>query len=141
MSTMFRLFKVSSSGYYEWCSRPASKRSEQDQVLKIKIKKSHKNSRENYGARRIQSDLQDEGETVSRTRVQRLMKEENIKSKVHKKFKATTYSDHGKPVADNVLNREFQQEEANKVYVGDITYIHTREGWLYLSVFIDLFSK
>jgi len=138
---MFRLFGVSSSGYYEWCSRPASKHSQQDQALKTKIKKSHEESRETYGARRIQSDLKDEGEAISRTRIHRLMKEENIKCKAHKKFKATTYSDHGKEVASNVLNREFNQTEANKAYVGDITYISTREGWLYLSVFIDLFSK
>lgn len=141
MSTMFRLFGISSSGYYEWRSRPASKHTKQDQALKTKIKKSYEKSRETYGARRIQSDLNDDGEAISRTRIHRLMKEENIKCKAHKKFKATTYSDHGKEVACNVLNREFNQTEANKAYVGDITYISTREGWLYLSVFIDLFSK
>lgn len=138
---MLRVFGVSRSGYYESLSRPASKRSQRDQALKAKIKDSHEQSRGIYGARRILSDLKDEGEEVSRTRVNRLMKEEKIRSKVKKKFKATTYSDHGKPVFDNVLNREFSPEEPNRVFAGDITYIPTREGWLYLAVFIDLFSK
>ena len=138
---MLRVFGVSRSGYYEWCSRPASKHSQRDQALKAKIKDSHKKSRGIYGARRILSDLKDQGEVTCRARINRLMKEENIHSKVHRKFKATTNSGHGKPVFDNILNRQFKPEAPDQVYAGDITYIPTREGWLYLAVFIDLFSK
>ena len=138
---MLRVLEVSSSGYYDWKSRPQSKRAQEDEALKEKIHKSHEDSRQTYGARRIQSDLIDDGHTVSRTRVRRLMKEECLESKVKKKFKATTDSKHDKPVAENKLNRDFDPEAPDQVYAGDITYIHTAEGWLYLAVFIDLYSR
>jgi len=132
---------VSPSAYYDWLKRPESARSLEDRRLGEKVKKSHEKSRETYGARRIRQDLVDDGEPVSRTRVGRLMKEQGLESKVERKFKATTNSNHGRPVASNLLNREFQVDQLDTVYAGDITYIPTDEGWLYLAVLIDLCSR
>jgi len=132
---------VSRSGYYEWRTRPASKRSQEDQALKADIREIHEKSRKNYGERRIKDDLADMGKTVSRKRIGRLMKEEGLACKTKRKFKATTDSNHNKPVADNLLKRDFSREQPDQAYVGDITYVATREGWLYLSVFIDLCSR
>ena len=138
---MCRVLSVSRSGFYEWLKRPVSHRDLQDQALKTEIKTSHEDSHQTYGTRRIQSDLADLGKRISRQRIRRLMKEENIETKMKKAFKVTTDSRHNKPVADNLLNREFTQEAPDQVFVGDITYIQTLEGWLYLSVFIDLYSR
>ncbi len=132
---------VSRSGYYEWLSRPVSKRSQEDQALKADIREIHEKHRQRYGARRIKNDLADLGKTVSRKRVARLMREEDLVCKTKRKFKATTNSSHNKPVADNILKRDFHREQPDQAYTGDITYIPTREGWLYLSVFIDLCSR
>ena len=128
---------VSRSGFYEWLSRPASKRSKEDQALKADIRVIHEKNRQLYGERRIKDDLADLGKTVSRKRINRLMKEEELVCKTRRKFKATTNSRHNKPVAENLLNREFSHDKPDRAYVGDITYVPTREVWLYLSVFID----
>ena len=138
---MCRVMSVSRSGFYEWLYRPISKRNKDDQALKVKIKEIHIDNYMNTGTRRIKSHLADHGDNVSRKRIGRLMAEEGLICKTKKKFKATTNSDHGKPVAENILAREFQKDQLNEAYVGDITYISTREGWLYLSVFIDLCSR
>ena len=132
---------VSRSGFYEWLSRPDSKRSQEDQALKANIRIIHEKNRQLYGERRIKDDLADLGQTVSRKRINRLMKEEGLVCKIKRKFKATTNSRHNKAVAENLLNREFKQKKPDQAYVGDITYVATREGWLYLSVFIDLCSR
>ena len=138
---MCALFGVSQSAYYDWLKRPESQRSLEDRRLSKKIKQSHKASREIYGARRIREDLLAEGETVSRTRVGRLMGAQGLASRTKRKFKATTNSDHSRPVAPNRLNRAFNVEHPDTVYAGDITYIATDEGWLYLAVLIDLYSR
>lgn len=138
---MCRVFEVSRSGYYEWRTRPSSQRVRDDQALKASIREHHKKSRSTYGTRRIQKQLAEDGETVSRRRIGRLMGEEGLKCKMRRKFKATTNSKHNKPLAANLLNRNFTASEPDQAYVGDITYIPTREGWLYLAVFIDLCSR
>jgi putative transposase len=138
---MCRVFEVSRSGYYEWLSRPLSQRKQQDSALKAKIHQHHKEGRATYGARRIQKKLAGTDDTVSRRRINRLMTEEGLECKTRRKFKATTYSNHGMPVAPNVLNRNFSAEKMDQKYVGDITYIPTREGWLFLAIFIDLCSR
>jgi len=138
---MCRVMSVSRSGYYEWLSRPISNRAKVDQALKASITMIHEDNHQNTGTRRIKSHLADQGKAVSRRRIGRLMKEEGLACKTKKKFKATTNSNHGKPVAENILARNFHREQPNQAYVGDITYIATREGWLYLSVFIDLCSR
>ena len=109
--------------------------------MKADIREIHEKSRKNYGERRIKDDLADMGKTVSRKRIGRLMKEEGLACKTKRKFKATTDSSHNKPVAENLLKRDFSRAQPDQAYVGDITYIPTREGWLYLSVFIDLCSR
>lgn len=138
---MCRVFEVSRSGYYEWLSRPVSHKDQQDKALKAAIRTCHDHSRATYGTRRIQKALAKEDKVISRRRIARLMDEEGLKCKTRKKFRVTTDSKHNKPVAPNLLDRNFSVEKTDQVYVGDITYIPTREGWLYLAVFIDLCSR
>ena len=135
------VLEVSPSAYYGWRKRPESARKEKDDELAELIEQSHSDSRGSYGARRIKLDLEDRGENVSRQRIGRLMVEQNLASKHKKKFRITTSSDPKLPVASNLLNRNFEVAESDKIYVGDITYIWTQEGWLYLAVMIDLFSR
>lgn len=141
ISALCRVLSVSRSGYYEWLSRPPSERKKEDEALKAKISEIHDNSRQTYGTRRIKDDLKDQEKTVSRKRISRLMNEEGLSCKTKRKFKATTDSRHNKPVSRNILKRDFNRDQTDKAYVGDITYIPTREGWLYLAVFIDLCSR
>lgn len=132
---------VSRSGYYEWLGRPESARRREERRLGERAKEIHADSRKTYGARRIQQVLIAEGETLSRARTRRLMKKQGLESMGRRKFKATTNSNHSRPVAPNLLNREFEVGRPNTVYAGDITYIPTQEGWLYLAVLIDLYSR
>ena len=138
---MCQVMDISTSAYYEWLKQPVSTHAQEDQRLAEKIKVSYNERRGTYGARRIREDLLDQGEGVSRTRVNRLMKAQNLKSKVKRRFKATTDSSHSMPVFPNHLERQFDVSAADQVYVGDITYIPTQEGWLYLAVLIDLYSR
>jgi len=98
-------------------------------------------SRNTYGTRRIQRALAKEGLQISRRRIKKLMNEQGLVVKTKKKFKATTDSKHSLPVADNLLDRDFNPMRANQTYAGDITYVPTEEGWLYLAVVIDLYSR
>jgi putative transposase len=109
--------------------------------LLIGIKEAHKLSGETYGVRRICGHLRNNGELCSKNRIARLMKSNGIRSRIKRKFKATTNSKHDLPVADNKLNREFIVSHSNSVWVSDITYIRTMEGWLYLAAVIDLFNR
>ena len=135
------VLEVSRSGYYAWRSRPESKRSKEDKRLTLLIKASFKKSRETYGYRRIYSELKAQNENCGKDQVRRLMKENNIRPKTIKKFKVTTDSNHNKPIYENKLERQFNVEQPNQAWVSDITYIATQEGWLYLAVVIDLFSR
>lgn len=141
VTRMCNLMDVSQSAYYDWLKRPESVRSLEDRRLSEKVKESYEKSRKTYGARRILRDLVDDNESISRTRVGRLMKQQGLESKGKRKFKATTNSNHGRPVAPNLLDRAFRVEQPDTVYAGDITYIQTDEGWLYLAVLIDLYSR
>lgn len=138
---MCRVLQVSRSGYYEWRDRPESKRASANKALLDTIKKVHKDSRETYGVDRIYGQLISDGESCGRNRVARLMKDASIRSKRIKKYKATTDSKHNHPVAKNLLDRNFSVERPDQVWVNDITYIPTEEGWLYLSAVKDLFQK
>ena len=131
---------VSTSGFYDWLKRPLSARATEDERLKVAIVAAHKRSRETYGARRLQPELVEEGFPVGRDRVERLRKAMGLKCKQKRKFTATTNSNHGLPVADNLLNQDFTTEAPNQVWTGDITYIPTDEGWLYLAGLKDLYS-
>jgi transposase InsO family protein len=138
---MCRVLQVSRSGYYESLSRPLSVHSIEDDKLRPKIKAAFKTGRKNYGTRRIKKELKKHQTRTSRRRIGRLMKEEALQVQTKQKFKVTTDSKHDKPIAPNLLEREFTVNTPDTVYVGDITYIPTREGWLYLAVVIDLFSR
>ena len=138
---MCELLDVSRSAYYDWLKAPTPLNSCKNQELMEKIKVIFMQGRGNYGTRRIKHVLSNQGEQISRRRVGRLLKQLNLCCKTKRKFKATTHSNHNLPVALNVLNREFSAQKANQCYVGDITYIATNEGWLYLAVVIDLYSR
>lgn len=138
---MCHVFEVSKSGFYEWINRPVSQRQLEDQQLLALIKPYFEEGRGTYGTRTIRHYLRSQGFQVSRKRISRLMVEAGLYCKTKQKFKATTNSDHGKPVAPNLLKRQFNVSEANQAWVGDITYIRTGEGWLYLATVMDLYSR
>lgn len=137
---MCKAFHVSRSGYYAYISRSESARSKENKKLLETIKIIHKKSHGIYGAPQITNNLP-ENQKASKGRVARLMKANGIRSKVAKKYKATTYSKHNLPVADNILNRNFIAEKPNQKWVSDITYIATKEGWLYLAGVMDLYGR
>ena len=138
---MCRLLEVSRSGYYAWCSRPESARALEDRRLLVKIRAVHTQHRQRYGSPRIHKALQAQGECVGRHRIARLMRAEGLKPRRQRRFRVTTKADPRLPVAENVLDRQFIVSEANVAWVGDITYIWTAQGWLYLAVLLDLFSR
>ena len=138
---MCRILQVSRSGYYDWIDRPESKRVQENRVLVTKIKKSHELSQEIYGSPRITDDLHGWGYPVSRPRVARLMQVNDIRSKINRKFKVTTHSDHKLPISPNLLDQNFYAPAPNLILVSDITYIRTGEGWLYLTTIMDLFHR
>ena len=141
VSRLCRNFGVSTSGYYDWLDRPKSARQQRDEELKVQIKQSFFDSHEIYGVPRIHEDLKDQGEKVGKKRVARLMKEEALAARSIKAFKKTTVSNPNRPVADNLLQQDFQATAPNQRWVTDITYIRTEEGWLYLAAIMDLYSR
>lgn len=139
---MCNVFKVSRSGYYAWCKRPESHRSRENRKLAAQIKVIHMDKfKKVYGSPRIHEELNDKGFSCSQNRVARVMKKEGIRAIVPRKFKATTDSKHKFPVAPNLLKQDFNVKEPNKVWMADITYISTSEGWLYLASVLDLGSR
>ena len=133
-----QLCHVSRSGYYVWLKRPHKVTVD---IFGQKVRRIFEESRRTYGTRRVKRELQAEGVKASRTRIGQKMAELHLVPKAHRKTKATTDSNHNRPVAPNLLNRQFEVERPNKVWVADITYIKTTEGWLYLAVVIDLYSR
>lgn len=136
-----QLLEVSPSGFYDWHDRPESHRSRENSALTNKIKYHHQQSREIYGSPKIHEDLRAEGETCSVNRVARLMKVADIKSKMARKFVITTDSKNTMQPAPDLLKRQFCVDQQNTAWVSDTTFIATREGWLYLAVILDLFSR
>lgn len=141
VSAMCRALEVARSGYYEWLKRPPSPHAQADQVLSERIVHHFAANRHIYGTRRLKVCFAQEGKHVSRRRIGRLMAEQALQVKTRRKFKPTTDSSHGQAVAPNVLQRQFDIDQPDTAYVGDITDIWTAEGWLYLAVVIDLFSR
>jgi putative transposase len=141
ISIMCSVFDVSRSGYYVWLKQPEGKKRQEDQALLTVIKEIHQESDRTYGSPRVHRELQRRGKRYGRNRVARLMRKDGLRAKTKRKFKATTNSQHQLPVAANLLNREFTPERPNQVWVADITYIWTGEGWLYLAIVLDLFSR
>ncbi len=136
-----QFMKVSRSSYYDWLHKPKTDREKDNETITEMIKEIFQKSRNTYGTRRIKKELAKKNWTVSRRRIAKLMKKNSLLVKTRKQFVATTDSKHNKPVAPNLLDRKFTVLEANRYYVGDITYIATMEGWLYLAIVIDLFSR
>ena len=141
VSTMCRVLKVSRSGLYAWTKRTPSVQCREDDRLTVRIRASHAASNGCYGSPRVHQDLLDDGCTASRKRVARIMRECGIRGCPPKRFKRTTESDHRLPIARNVLARSFTATRPNEAWVTDITYVRTWEGWLYVAVIIDLFSR
>jgi transposase InsO family protein len=131
--------QVSRSGFYSWKKRKKSLRQQERERLISKLKEIHKQTRGSYGARRISEELKAQGEQCGRSKAETLMRLARVRAKQKKKFKATTDSKHGLALAPNLLKREFAANEPDRAYCSDITYIWTREGWLYLVVIIGFF--
>jgi len=132
---------VSISGYHAWKKRPASRRQRADLLLLAHVRASFARSRQTYGSRRIRHDLQDDGLTVRRHRIARLMQDNGLKGLQKARFKKTTDSAHDRPIAPNLLDQDFSTNGPNEKWGVDITYIWTTEGWLYLAIVLDLFSR
>jgi putative transposase len=132
---------VSTAGYYAWCGRDASMRQQRRDALLVEIQTVHAEVKARYGSPRIHAELVDRGHDCCVNTVARVMREAGIASKTKRKFRQTTDSNHKHPVAENVLNRQFDPQGRNESWVADMTYISTREGWLYLAVVEDLFSR
>ncbi|ERM80124.1 hypothetical protein P872_09010 [Rhodonellum psychrophilum GCM71 = DSM 17998] len=139
---MCKVFKVGRSGFYAWLNRKPSKRAEQREVLSKEIRKVHDLSKGRYGSPKITMELRDRGFFVSRPRVARIMKANGIRSIITGKFKVcTTDSNHGFKISPNILDRDFNPTSPSKSWVSDITYIRTGEGWLYLTMIMDLYDR
>jgi len=135
-----RVLSVSASGYYSWLDRPLSKWAREETRLEVEIKAAHKRTGQVCGAEKLQYDLADHGIQVGGCRIKRIRQKLGIRCKQKRKFKATTDSKHKLPVADNILGQQFRVVAPNKVWVSDITYVPTDEGWLYVADHKDLFS-
>lgn len=140
LNVMARAFGISRSGFYKWLNGAPSARAQQDARLRVAIRAAHTRSRETYGVRRLQPELASEGFVAGRDRIARLRRELGLRCRQKRKFKATTNSNHTLPVAENLLDQQFSPTAPNQVWVTDITYIPTDEGWLYLAGLKDVFS-
>jgi putative transposase len=142
VDVMSRLLGVSRNAYYRYCQRQRDRLPDPDHEAMIaEVKDIAKSSNDSYGSRRMKRALNALGYPVGRSKARSLMREAGVKARYRKRYKATTNSSHKLPVFDNVLSRNFTAAAPDQAYVSDITYIWTREGWLYLTVFIDLFSR
>ena len=138
---MCQVLRVSMSGYYAWLRRPESRRSREDRRLLIEIRAIHRQSRRTYGSPRIYHELRERRFPCGRHRVARLMRQDGLEGTYRRRFRVTTHSQHRWPVAPNRLQRRFEVATVDTVWAGDLTYIWTREGWLYLAVLLDLCSR
>jgi transposase InsO family protein len=136
-----QVLQVSVSGFYSWRKRGPSQRAQEDEQLKVHIRAAHKASRGRYGSPRVQKELCAQDQHVGRKRVARLMKADGLAARRKRRFRRTTDSTHQHPVASNLLDRQFTVDAPNAVWVTDITYIWTQEGWLYLAAILDLYSR
>lgn len=141
ISVMCHVLGVARSGYYAWRCRPESVRRQEDRRLTARIRAIYRDSHGTYGSIRIHRALRNHGETCGRHCVARLMREDGLIAKVRKRYKATTDSRHRLPVAPDLVQRDFAPAGVDQVWASDITYIWTAEGWLYLAVVLDLYSR
>lgn len=137
--------EVSRSGYYDWLGRPVSNRKLENEKLALELKRHWQDSRETYGLPRLHEKLKKDGHKVGKNRIRKIMKQNNIEGAGKKKFKVvTTDSNHKLPIAERIFKAEDHDDQVtrpNQFWGGDITYIPTEEGWLYLSIFLDLFTR
>jgi hypothetical protein len=141
VSLMARVLAVAVSGFYDWLRRGKSKRAEEDEKLTEEIIMLHDGSRCTYGSPRIHKDLEAAGHKVGRKRVARLMREAGIRGKAKRKYKTTTNAKHLHPKAENLVKQNFDVATPDTLWASDVTYVPTAEGWLYLAVTLDLFSR
>lgn len=141
VTVLCRVLQVSKSGFYAWLRRTPSARQQRDQRLKLEIKAAHQRSRGTYGTPRVHQQLRQDGIGIGRKRVARLMREVGLQGLPKRRFKRTTDSKHTEAVAPNLLARDFAPDAADRAWAADVTYIRTWEGWLYLAVVLDLFSR
>ena len=141
VTTLCRVLEVSRSGFYAWMTRPQSPRARQDVQLTSLIRIAHAQSRGTYGSPRIRQDLREWSFRVSRKRVARLMSQAGLMGRQPRRYRATTDSRHLLPVAGNLIKRRFEATAPNQLWVTDITYVDTWEGWLYLAVILDVYSR
>lgn len=138
---MCRVLRVSPGGYYDWRRRPQSHRAARQDALVVAIQAVHDEVKARYGSPRIHAELVARGTPCCVNTVARLMRQEGIAAKTKRKFRVTTDSNHNQPVAENVLNRQFEPQAPNQAWTADITYVATGEGWLYLAAVEDLYSR
>ena len=141
VQAMCEALGVSRSGYYAWASRPESRRATQDRALAAEVRASHEASRGRYGSPRVHAELRAHGHRVGRKRVARLMRGLGLAARRRRRFRRTTDSRHALPVAPNLLGRDFRATAPDRVWLADLTYIWTAEGWLYLAALLDLFTR
>jgi putative transposase len=141
VDTMCSVLGVTRSGFYAWRKRPKPARVTADAQLAVAVAAVHQRSRKVYGSPRVHEELKAQGVRVGRKRVERLMRENGIEGRRKRRFKRTTDSKHNGPIAPNLLARDFTETEPNRGWVTDVTAIATDEGWLYLAVMLDLFSR
>jgi transposase InsO family protein len=138
---MCQVLQVSSGGYYTWRDRPASAQQQRREALTHEIQAIHQEMKQRYGSLRIHAELRARGQSCCVNTVAKLMRQHGIAAKTKRKFRCTTDSNHDLPMADNLLDRQFAPTAVNQVWVADITYIPTWEGWLYLAAVEDLYSR
>lgn len=138
---MCKVLNVSKSSYYKWLNGGISERAKNDKILKKEIEDIFNMSKQTYGSPRITEELKRRGRVISKPKVAKIMRQLGLESKVKRKYKTTTDSNHKFPVAANIIKRNFKPERINQTWVSDITYIRTLQGWLYLTTVIDLFDR
>ena len=142
VTLLCKVMRVSRSGFYDYNDRFQNPKDRPDETaLQRRIKEIFDQSRGSYGSRRVVKQLRAEGRHIGRYKVRRIMRQMGLKAKTPKRFKLTTDSRHSFPVAPNVLNRDFNVDAPNKVWTADISYVWTFEGWLYLAIIMDLYSR
>ena len=138
---MCKVFKVNKSSYYAWLTKGSCDRWKDNEILLVQIKDIFANSHQSYGSPRITEELRAQNKVVSRKRVAKIMQAAGMQARKRKKYVATTDSKHSYPIVPNILNRGFVVERLGQVWVSDITYVRTQNGWLYLTVIIDLYNR
>jgi transposase InsO family protein len=141
VALMCRLLAVSRAGFYAWRRRPVAQRTRQDETLAAVVAAIYAENHGRYGSPRVQMELRARGQRSGRKRIARLMRVQGLRARPRRRYRTTTDSRHGLPAAPNLLARRFAVAEPNTAWVTDMTYIWTSQGWLYLAVIIDLFSR